>query len=85
MARMMTAAFAFMMVIVGVPVLVCRGGYGRKGILGTIRQDIFVRVHEEIQLDQGRAESQKGDQSPCDDFHALRFRNRHARSTPVDP
>lgn len=82
---MMTAAFAFMMVIVGVPVLVFRGGYGRKGMLGTIRQDIFVRVHEEIQLDQGRAETQEGDQSPCNDFHALRFQNRHAHSTPPDP
>jgi hypothetical protein len=81
MVRVMTTTLAIMMVIVGVPVLVIQGGQVWAGVLRMIRQAVPVKVHEVIQLDQGRAEGQEGDQSQCDDFHGFQVTERHSNST----
>ena len=81
MVRVMTTTLAIMMVIVGVPVLVIYGDHAWAGVLRMIRQAVPVNVHEVIQLDQGRAEGQEGDQSQCNDFHASQITQRHINST----
>ena len=80
MVCVMATAFFPMMVIVGVPVLVIKGGHTRTGVGRTIWQTIAVNIDDVIQLDQGGAEGQEGDQSQCNNVHNFPVMERYLNS-----